>query len=35
MIHEGEVVEWLWRWIANPMGFVRVGSNPILVGYLF
>ena len=27
-----EVAEWLRRWTANPMGIVRVGSNPILIG---
>ena len=26
-----EVAEWLRRWTANPMGYARVGSNPILV----
>ena len=26
-----EVAEWLRRWTANPLGFPRVGSNPILV----
>ena len=26
-----EVVEWLRRWTANPLGFARVGSNPIFV----
>ena len=25
------VAEWLRRWTANPMGFARVGSNPISV----
>ncbi|KRZ05204.1 hypothetical protein T11_6146 [Trichinella zimbabwensis] len=28
-----EVAEWLRRWTANPLGFPRVGSNPILVGF--
>ena len=26
-----EVAEWLRRWTANPLGYTRVGSNPILV----
>ena len=26
-----EVAEWLRRWTANPLGYARVGSNPILV----
>ena len=26
-----EVVEWLRRWTANPLGSARVGSNPIFV----
>ena len=26
-----EVAEWLRRWTANPMDYIRVGSNPILV----
>ena len=30
-----EVAEWLRRWTANPLGFPRVGSNPILVDYFF
>ncbi len=25
------MAEWLRRWTANPLGFPRVGSNPILV----
>ena len=25
--------EWLRRWTANPLGFPRVGSNPIFVDY--
>ena len=29
-----EVVEWLRRWTANPLGSGRVGSNPILVVYI-
>ena len=29
-----EVAEWLRRWTANPLGSARVGSNPILVGFL-
>lgn len=29
-----EVAEWLRRWTANPMGYARVGSNPILVEVL-
>ena len=28
---QDEVVEWLRRWTANPLGSARVGSNPILV----
>jgi hypothetical protein len=35
LLHEGEVAECLWRWIANLMGFARVGSNPILVDIFF
>ena len=31
---DDEVAEWLRRWTANPMGSARVGSNPILVGYI-
>ena len=30
-----EVAEWLRRWTANPLGSARVGSNPILVEYIF
>ena len=30
-----EVAEWLRRWTANPMGFARVGSNPISVVNIF
>ena len=26
-----EVAEWLRRWTANPLGYARVGSNPIVV----
>ena len=33
--YSDEVAEWLRRWTANPMGSARVGSNPILVAYLF
>ena len=29
------VAEWLRRWTANPMGFARVGSNPISVVNIF
>ena len=29
-----EVAEWLRRWTANPLCSARVGSNPILVGWL-
>ena len=30
------MAEWLRRWTANPMGFARVGSNPIsVVNFLF
>ena len=25
------MAEWLRRWTANPLGYARVGSNPILV----
>ena len=35
MAAHDEVAEWLRRWTANPLGSARVGSNPILVGYLF
>ena len=28
------MAEWLRRWTANPLGSARVGSNPILVGFL-
>ena len=30
---QDEVVEWLRRWTANPLGFPRAGSNPILVDH--
>ena len=29
------MAEWLRRWTANPLGSPRVGSNPILVDYMF
>ena len=29
------MAEWLRRWTANPLCSARVGSNPILVEYLF
>ena len=32
---QDEVAEWLRRWTANPLGFPRVGSNPILVDQFF
>ena len=31
--YNDEVAEWLRRWTANPLGYARVGSNPILVDY--
>ena len=33
--NQDEVAEWLRRWTANPLGSPRVGSNPILVDYMF
>ena len=30
---QDEVAEWLRRWTANPLGFPRVGSNPIFVDH--
>ena len=31
LLSQDGVAEWLRRWTANPLGFPRVGSNPILV----
>ena len=33
--HEDDVAEWLRRWTANPMCSARVGSNPIVIEFLF
>ena len=29
------MAEWLRRWTANPLGYTRVGSNPILVEWVY
>ena len=32
---QDEVAEWLRRWTAYPLGFPRVGSNPIFVDHFY
>ena len=28
-----DLAEWLRRWTANPLGYARAGSNPVVVAF--